>query len=812
MRLISLRLRNFRQHANTQIDFRPGLTGIIGPNGAGKSTILEGIAWAIYGSAAARGTNDTIRYARAQPRSRVEVELRFALGEQEFRVVRSMHQAEVYLDGGSQPVAATLAGATLYLQQRLGMTREEFFNTYFTGQKELQFLAAMGPAERGRFLSQVLGYERLRRAQDLVRERRSELRAEIRGLKASLGDLTELVDARIDAQKRSQGALDGWKAAQEETAQALVSLRGIEPKWAAAQAARDRHRELTHALDGADRDRAAALRDVERADAGLREVAAAEEKLAPLREQLAPLPALRTEAERWTELRQQEERRNGVARRLEEMEAEVDRCRAEIGKRESAPELETRFAEEIERGGAERTTVSAELEEKRSAWLRDRQDADTKLTTIRDLAKELQEQIRHIRKLGPKGICPTCGRPLGDGYEAMLEQLEDKFQEAKQDGIWWKSRFEQLQEKPEDVAELESREKELTATLEDRARKHARCQVAVQELDRLRRDVADRERRRDDLADELAKIPSGYDRELHQQVQAALRHLEGLEKEEGRLGEIVGRRAAWEAEREEARGRETAAAARHAAVAAEIGTLGFSDADFAAVQAEYDGAVEHHRQCELHETERKGAVGIAEEALRSAERAERQYHERAKEIVTQQGELDHLDELDEAYTELRTELNDQVRPELSEIASMFLAQLTDGRYTSMEIDDSYNLMVLDEGEEKPVISGGEEDIANLVLRLSLSQMIAERAGHPLSLLILDEVFGSLDVARRDNVLHLLHNLEDRFEQVILITHIEGIREGLDQVLRVEYDERNGTSRVVEESTTHTDEPTPLMAA
>ena len=52
---------------------------------------------------------------------------------------------------------------------------------------------------------------------------------------------------------------------------------------------------------------------------------------------------------------------------------------------------------------------------------------------------------------------------------------------------------------------------------------------------------------------------------------------------------------------------------------------------------------------------------------------------------------------------------------------------------------------------KPVISGGEEDLANLVLRLAISQMIAERAGQPLSLLVLDEVFGSLDESRRQHV-------------------------------------------------------------
>jgi exonuclease SbcC len=117
----------------------------------------------------------------------------------------------------------------------------------------------------------------------------------------------------------------------------------------------------------------------------------------------------------------------------------------------------------------------------------------------------------------------------------------------------------------------------------------------------------------------------------------------------------------------------------------------------------------------------------------------------------------------------------------------------------MEIDESYEILVLDEGEEKPVISGGEEDVANLVLRLSLSQMIAERAGHPLSLLILDEVFGSLDIARRDNVVQLLRRLDDRFDQVILITHVDGLRESLDQVLSVSFDERTGTS-VVETGT------------
>ncbi len=113
----------------------------------------------------------------------------------------------------------------------------------------------------------------------------------------------------------------------------------------------------------------------------------------------------------------------------------------------------------------------------------------------------------------------------------------------------------------------------------------------------------------------------------------------------------------------------------------------------------------------------------------------------------------------------------------------------------MELDDQYNIIVLEDGQPKPVISGGEEDLANLVLRLAISQMIAERAGQAFSLLVLDEVFGSLDEARRQNVVALLRGLQDRFEQVILITHIESVREGLDRVITVEYDEERGAARV-----------------
>ncbi len=116
----------------------------------------------------------------------------------------------------------------------------------------------------------------------------------------------------------------------------------------------------------------------------------------------------------------------------------------------------------------------------------------------------------------------------------------------------------------------------------------------------------------------------------------------------------------------------------------------------------------------------------------------------------------------------------------------------------MQLDESFEATVYEQGEPRPVLSGGEEDLLNLVLRLGVSQMIADRSGQPLSLLVLDEIFGSLDDLRQAGVLHLLRALAARFPQVILISHVEGVRESLDHVLRVRYDEASGASLVTVE--------------
>ncbi|HMS02793.1 MAG TPA: SMC family ATPase, partial [Gemmatimonadaceae bacterium] len=260
MRLHALTLRHFRQHIDTHIRFAPGLTGIIGANGAGKSTILEAIAWALYGNSAARGTRDSIRHARS-PDATVRVELEFELGAHRYRVERTLRSAELHQDG--RPVAAGIKATNELLQRRLGMSRTEFFNTYFTGQKELDVMAALGPTDRARFLARVLGYDRLTGAQELVREKRRQLVAELQGLRSGMPDPEAVAAREREAGVALRDARATATAREAAWREAVAARDALTPTWESSEALRERVRALDAQRQLAEQALAAVSADVE---------------------------------------------------------------------------------------------------------------------------------------------------------------------------------------------------------------------------------------------------------------------------------------------------------------------------------------------------------------------------------------------------------------------------------------------------------------------------------------------------------------------------------------------------------------------
>ena len=535
MRLHRLRLLNFRQHADTELVLGPGITGIIGPNGSGKTTLLEAMAWAIYGNVAARGDKDSIRNLRAKARSSVRVEMEFGVGAHEYKVIRGLHNAELYRDG--QLVANSLTEVTAQLERGLGMTHDEFFNTYFTGQKDLAVMAKLTRPERAAFLSRVLRYEQLSIAQERIREQRNALAAELHGREVGLPEPAALERERATAAARLEQARRAAAAAQAVRTRAQEVDAREAPRWQEWVEQEKR----VHSLDGdrrmAEQGVTVAKQECERLDREMAEALKAQDQLDALRAELEPIERLKREQEALEHLQKEE-----TARRADEGQlAELMRTIVGLDRRiaELAPAGDALAGVEREAHALAGRLEVAEraAEEQRAAWVREKEYATTRRADLLKQYDEVKEQRDKIERLGPEGTCPTCRRPLGAEYAEVLGVLDRQMQAIVDDGKYFRHRLEQLAQPPETVTTAEAAREALLVESRRASERAGELRAQLEERERAvaqRRGLETRARVLDGM---IRARPIGYDPQRHDAVRAELTKLEPVALEAAKLAE-----------------------------------------------------------------------------------------------------------------------------------------------------------------------------------------------------------------------------------------------------------------------------------
>ena len=137
-------------------------------------------------------------------------------------------------------------------------------------------------------------------------------------------------------------------------------------------------------------------------------------------------------------------------------------------------------------------------------------------------------------------------------------------------------------------------------------------------------------------------------------------------------------------------------------------------------------------------------------------------------------------------------------PELEESANLLLSRMTDGRMnlhfsTQREkintegVIETLDIEIADElgTRSYEMYSGGEAFRINFAIRVALSQMLARRAGAHLRTLFIDEGFGTQDEDGRNKLVEAIVAIQEEFELVLVITHIDDLRDSFPVHIMVE---------------------------
>jgi exonuclease SbcC len=799
----------------TVVDFTDAdFFALVGPTGSGKSTVLDAICFALYGTVPRWGDRRSVANALAPSAAEARVRLVFEAAGARYaatRVVRRVgarinttHAALELLpagfdlstlDSGQTELGEPLAGTPVEMEQAVldavGLPYEQFTSCVVLPQGQFAEFLHAKPAARQQILVNLLGLSVYERVRDQATGVAAEADAH---LVATDRLLAELADADDDA-----------LAAAEQRVAAMARLAGdIE--------------EALPALAAAERDASAALDALTALDGELTLLSrvTAPADTAPIAQTLATAQDSATQAQRAVALAEERE----------------EKLRGELAGADDPTELHRLLD-----GYAERDRIAAQLAELSSgvgqataehgralAALSAATDAAAEATSAAKAAEEAAEEARtrdraatlrpHLRAGEP---CPVCTQTVATvpampdtpelaGANAVLERAR-KAAEAAQRSVSQRDRavrdlertlaagnaqLDQLRTRQstvdsrlasapepaairERLARLDTARAELDAATGEVRRTREAHRKAVAHVEQARKKLHEAWRTFDGVRDAVAPLaPPPADRD---DLAGAWRTLT-----DWALSQVDSRRAHRASVAGSAQAARTAVSDRKSAIGALFAAEGLRppkdptrDAAVALANAEKD------------------RDRIVERRTQAADvRARRTGYERDGRVA--KALANHL-----RANNFERWLLEEALDLLVDGASRILRELSGGQYAL--VHEKGEFFVVDHHDAAlrravRTLSGGETFQASLALALALSEQLSGMSTGAASLesIILDEGFGTLDVATLDVVAATLENLAARGDRMVgVVTHVSALAERIPVRYEVRKDAR--TARV-----------------
>ena len=834
-----LELRNFLAYRAPEPILFAGieLACLTGANGVGKSSILDAITWALWGRARARRDEELIHLGQND----MQVSIDFEQEGMRYRVIRRRSRAGRGRRGALDLMVFDAAGFPRLINETgtrrtqdkineiLRLDYETFVHSAFLQQGRADAFTLKTAAERKRILADILRLDQWTEYEDAAKKRLTEIAARIDIIEHDISRIREETAREPQLVTDRDELLAGLAAARERLSQAEEEYSRVANAAASLRRERENQRDLKRLIASREDDMAAAQAEIQRQDdkiaeyqetiaqggtieAGYSLLQKARENQSAIADQLARKAEFDRQAHQLENALAQ--KRAALSREVEVLRERIRGLEAQAAAVDAADldalrvELRDLQARQIQRDEA--TTEVQRMRERHSAL-------GARQKSLIAEGKALNDRLERL-STADGAFCPLCGQALTAEHRAdMLALLTTERDEKREhyrqcsaevDGIneARARRQEEIEGWARQLKDLPALQQRLGA-LDEAARAAETAEAALpgerRQLRQIETRLADEDfgaewrQQLEQLDRQRARI--GYEPASHADIRSQLESYAAYERQHTQLE--FARISLPEARKI----RDDTAARLANMLAAQdqdeerLDRLSSAIADLEA-QARQEGelreGVESVRADVQSLNERRT---IVEQELNAISAGRETMKRLGARLEAAQGQRSLYNELRAAFGNngLPALIIETALPELEAEAGDLLARMTDGRM-SLRLSsqrekvgggsaETLSIEIADElgtrGYE--LYSGGEAFRINFALRIALSKLLARRAGAQLRALFIDEGFGSQDEDGRDKLVDAINTIQEDFDLILVITHIDELRDAFPVRLLVE---------------------------
>ena len=789
MILTNLKLENFKKYTNFEIAFESGLIGIIGKNGAGKSTIFEAILFALYGELKSKGDKEVVRNSNASSKDAVIVELDFEFDTIEYKVIREFRgktlSANAKLYKNSELITTGAKEVTTSIMNLTKMSKDAFVHTLFASQKELTSLSNSKPEDRKKMIRKLLGLEKIDFVEKELIEKSRELKREISAfaevllsaedisikkehiveytnqselLQKDINTRTTLLDTTKIEEQTIKQELELYTKTKEQKQNLHARCELLKSSIKSHQINQDK---LSNELNN---------------------LKVKQEELRGLQSVKQEYISLHESIKEQEKLKEFHIRKEGLILEQNELRDQYKKAKETISllefeTKEHKELVEKEKALELKLESIKQTLIQIQTKEK--ALLQE-------IAGEQKLISDISKKIENITNLGRESNCPTCTRPLLDEYDNVILSLEHIVKTTQK---------EKIDKATINLEEIQKNKEQIEESQKAYIKEHFELSKAINLIESKNKDLQLQKEHFEKVTQkgvknkaELAKLEIyTYDNTIHEQMLEKQKELKTKYEYVLSLETMLKRVDSIKEELQTSIQNQDKYNLELLKKDLEFQAINYDEVkhqekikQYDEVQAQKDSLTAVINELKVKIATIQGQIKTIQESLNNNE------IQLAK-VQTKKDDLNDYEKIKISLAEFKTKLNSKVAPRISDIASTMYAQITKGKYQHIEVSNDFDFYIYDEGKKYPIerFSGGEIDLANLVLRIAISKTLSELSGaSSVEFLAFDEVFGSQDEARRMEILEAFHTIKEQYRQIFLISHEMEIKEMFERVVEV----------------------------